>query len=58
MACDHQFSTSKEEIVGVDDGRMVIRYVNTCKECNAVVGEHVQRRPLPTTAGGADGPDA
>jgi hypothetical protein len=58
MACEHQFSISREEMVGVEDGQLVLRYVNTCKECNEVLGEHVQRRPLPTTAGGADNPDA
>jgi hypothetical protein len=58
MACDHQFSISSEDILGVDDGHLVIRYVNICKTCQAVTGEHVQRKPLPTTAGGAEAPDA
>lgn len=58
MACDHQFSISTEEILGVDDGHLVIRYVNICKKCQAETGSHVQRKPLPTTAGGTEAPDA
>jgi hypothetical protein len=58
MACDHQFSIATEEILGVDDGHLVIRYVNTCKACQTVTGQHVQRKPLPTTAGDTDAPDA